>query len=457
MPIAPSRFAFVLSATGALVGTPATAAEDEYRVALKELSRSASSGETSAFLDAFRTVVRKNDPRSVRSAVEAYSEIAPAAMKSLSPREFMALHGGAASEFAAVTRKEAVAEVKRLLTKAREWHGRLLCLDGSGFLKPSLLLESCRTALHDPHPVVIRRALRYLVKSRDVTVAGAIVDRYADLETKKKDPDPEWSRTLLAFQATLEQMLKLDLPAASDYKNYFEAHKGDADLFDPRRFQGGARTGVSLFGTVITGKNIAFVVDVSGSMLSTDPLPGDAPRAARPRTVVGDPSRQPAPTKEELPSERQRMARAKTELVKVVRALPEDVRFNIISYSSDVTAWKKAMVPASDANKKAAVAHIESLKAEGITVTDLALEEAFADLQLDTVYLITDGAPTHIGSSGPGLPEDAPQLIRAIHARVEELNFLRGVRVFTLGFPEAEEEFLKKLAAAHGGTYAAIR
>jgi len=255
-------------------------------------------------------------------------------------------------------------------------------------------------------------------------------------------------------------MLKLDLPAAEDYKNYFVAHKGDDDLFDPRRLKGGARTGVSLFGTLVTGKNIAFVIDTSGSMLTTDPVTatGAAPRPSGPRTVVGDPSKQPAEEKkDEPPSDRQRMYRAKTELAKVIRALPEDVRFNIINYASDVASWKKSMVPASDANKKAAVEYVEALKADGITVTDMAVEEAFADLQLDTVYLITDGAPTHIGQMGPGLPEDAPALIRAIHARVEELNFLRGVRIFTLGFPEAEEEFLKKLSATHGGTYAPIK
>ena len=80
-----------------------------------------------------------------------------------------------------------------------------------------------------------------------------------------------------------------------------------------------------------------------------------------------------------------------------------------------------------------------------------------ADLTVDTIYLITDGAPTHLGSAGPGRPPDADELIGEIHKRVRYLNFLRGVRIFCLGFPEADEEFLKKLSKENSGTYVAIR
>jgi hypothetical protein len=37
------------------------------------------------------------------------------------------------------------------------------------------------------------------------------------------------------------------------------------------------------------------------------------------------------------------------------------------------------------------------------------------------------------------------------------VNYFRGVRIFTLGFPEAEENFLKKLAAANSADYTPIR
>ena len=203
-----------------------------------------------------------------------------------------------------------------------------------------------------------------------------------------------------------------------------------------------------IFGLDLTGKNIAFVLDVSGSMTTTDPLPLDG--GPRPRSV----------TRKDgviIDESRERIFRAKEELVRVIRDLPDDKSFNIIAYSSDVKPWKENLVPADAARKRQAIDFIESLRAEGITVTDMALEYAFEDPIVDTIYLITDGAPTHQGSVGPGLPADAPRLIAEILARAKVLNFRRGVRIFTLGFPGAEEDFLKKLSQEHNGKYRPIR
>jgi hypothetical protein len=183
-------------------------------------------------------------------------------------------------------------------------------------------------------------------------------------------------------------------------------------------------------------------------MLTTDPSHGR-------RKGSGRTTSKPA-GENVTPLEDQRLYRAKQELASVVGSLTSGVTFNLITFGSEVDAWQESLVPASDANKKEAVSYVHGLKADGVTVTDLALEAAFSSLELDTIYLITDGAPTHMGGAGPDLPEDTPWLILEIHRRVRELNFLRGVRIFTLGFEGAEEEFLQKLAADNSGTYARI-
>ncbi|HVR75790.1 MAG TPA: VWA domain-containing protein [Planctomycetota bacterium] len=431
----------------------------EHSAALREMSRSESVLDIDAFLAALKTVLKGDDARSVRAAVASYSRIAAAARMKLEPRDLLSLHGKAAAAFAPVQSKAALDEFRKLLTAHREWEGRLLLLDASGVSKGVPRLESCLTALEDEHPIVIRRAVQYLARAKTVPAAEAVVKRYLDVVKKKGTASnaSEWTRTQLAFQSALGSMFHVDLPAPEDYKNYFEARKDDPHLFNPeKRFSEDSRSSVTLFGAAVTGKYIIFVLDVSGSMLTTDPLPEGQKERERPRTVVVDPTR--PPPKENPREDRQRMFRAKKELASVVRSLPDDVRFNIITYASEVHAWKKTMVPASGANKKSAAEHIAGFKADGITVTDMALEEAFSDLDVDTIYLVTDGAPTHIGTiTGGRLPEDAHDLIRAIHERVEELNFLRGVRVFTLGFKDAEVNFLKKLAADNQGRHVEIR
>ena len=439
----------------ALTPAVALASASEHKEALQEMTKAASSGDAPAFIASVGKVLAKQDPASVKAVLSAYATIYKRVVGKIRADELMHLHGKTAGAFGVVEKKEGVSELRRLLARGKEWQERLLAVDASLFVRGLDPTESCLAALDDTHPIVVRRALLYLARSKKLPVVEKIVKRYADLETKRpRDSEAQWSRTLLAFQSTLQRMIYVNLPAGIDYRNYFEAHKNDPGLFEPKKSRGGL-TGATLFGTPITGKYIVFVLDISGSMLSTD-LPSDRdPQVKRPRTVVRKREGEEEEKKEDAPSERQRMLRAKNELSKVVKALGEDVKFNIVTFSSDVTPWKQTLVPASASNKKEAVEHIQALKAEGVTVTDLALESAFAHLEADTIYLVSDGVPTHIGSAA-GVPEDTPGLIRMIHGRVEELNFLRGVRIFTLGFQLAEEEFLKKLAADNAGTYVRI-
>lgn len=429
---------------------------EEYREAVKALSEASRDGDADAFARAFETALKMDDARAVRTAVAAYGKIAAKLSARSSLREFVWFHGQCAGAFRAVRSAESAAEFRSLAARAKDWRVRLLLLDASAFAKPVSLLDSSLAALKDESPIVVRRAVHYLRKSRKVSTVQALIDRYVELSKKAPPGDRgQWERTLLAFQSALHELLKVNLPRAADYKTYFESRKGDPRLFDPP--PASELTGLSLFGAPVTGKNIIFVLDTSGSMLSTDPLPpGAEGGAGRGRTgVAGDPSA--AEEEERRLRERERMHRAKKELSRVVRSLPSDVNFNIVNFDSTVRSWKPSMVPATDANKKGAVEYVEGMKAEGITVTDEALEAAFADLEVDTIYLLTDGAPTHVGTGGPGMPPDSADLIREIHERVQDLNFLRGVRVFTLGFIGAEEEFLKKLAADNAGVYVPIR
>ena len=154
---------------------------------------------------------------------------------------------------------------------------------------------------------------------------------------------------------------------------------------------------------------------------------------------------------------RRRIKRARRELTNAIESLGDDKNFSIISYSSNVQRWSDVLLPATRENRRSAVGFIGAIQAQGITITDVALAQALSDPTVDTVYLITDGAPTHIGSQGNQMPPDAPQLMKQILENTRARNHLRGVRIFTLGFIGAEENFLDKLATQNHGRYVRIR
>ena len=419
--------------------------------AVEELGRAAEDVNVRRFLRNSAVVLESGKRRAVSTVLDAYSGLAQELAEQDSGARLYYLHRKTAASLARVSGDVALGEWKRLRGRADDWRNRVLLLDAAA-LNDDLDVEPlCLEALNDRGPAVTRRALKYLARDKKVSVVEAIVARYVELEGKYSEDGADGSRTLLAFRAALQEMFQVDLPAAADWKNYVASHKNSSDFFEPPARRASGKTDVTLFGAAVTGRHIVFVLDVSGSMMSTDPLPPEEARKSKGKTVVR--KRQ----QREVPENRRRINRAKRELGRVIKSLPESVKFNFVSYSTSVTPWKGSMVRATSKNKKAASKFVDRLDAEGITVTDRALEEAFADLEVDTIYLITDGAPTHIGSTGPGLPDDAAALIDQIHKSVRELNFLRDVRIFCLGFTGAKEEFLIKLAKDNRGTYVPIR
>jgi len=187
----------------------------------------------------------------------------------------------------------------------------------------------------------------------------------------------------------------------------------------------------------IFSDRILFIVDVSGSM-------------EWPESRAGDPNR---------------IAVAKRELVKVIKALDEKTLFNLATFAGHVNTWKKdGEIPATDANKAAAIRWIEgALLPRGATNTYGALIEGFERNPLvDTVYFLSDGIP----STGKyEVPEEI--LIKLRYA-----NRFRRVIINTIALaigkpaiekaekyedPEEMAAFMRLLAEWNGGTCIDIR
>jgi HEAT repeat protein len=187
----------------------------------------------------------------------------------------------------------------------------------------------------------------------------------------------------------------------------------------------------------IFSDRVLFVIDVSGSM-------------EWPESKMGDPNR---------------IQVAKRELVKAIKALDEKTLFNISTFAGHVNTWKKdGEVPATEANKKAALAWIDgALLPRGATNTYGALIEGLDRNPLvDTIFFLSDGIP----STGKyEVPEEI--LIKLRYA-----NRFRRVIINTIALaigkpavekaekyedPEEMAAFMRLLAEWNGGTCVDIR
>ncbi len=173
------------------------------------------------------------------------------------------------------------------------------------------------------------------------------------------------------------------------------------------------------FGIRIVSERVLFIIDVSGSM--SEPL--------RPKTVS---------EKRET-----RMEVAKRELTDAISGLPDGAVFNIAPFSGSVMTWQEdGGVPANEETRTDAQDWIALLDALGGTNLYDALQYAFDDPDVDTIYLLSDGEP----SVGDLID---PQLIRD---DIAERNKNRGIEIHTIAIGTGLQ-VLEWLAEDSGGSY----
>lgn len=202
-----------------------------------------------------------------------------------------------------------------------------------------------------------------------------------------------------------------------------------------RRFED-APGHVSFYGIRTRSRRIVFVVDRSGSM-------GEKLRGGE----TGEAGR----TKLEV---------AKAELLGAIAALEDDALFNVVTYSEDVTAWRRRMAKASAKSKQAVRRFVrKEIVAGGGTNIHDALLEAFRlagigaidrayESNVDTIFFLTDGRPT------VGEIQDPEKILE----RVREWNRLARVVIHTVGVGKDHDAvFLRRLAEENGGSYVGRR
>lgn len=157
-----------------------------------------------------------------------------------------------------------------------------------------------------------------------------------------------------------------------------------------------------------------------------------------------------------------RLEACKTELSRAISQLPRLAHFNVLLYSHDVKAWNETMVVAGPVkkggpeNKTAAKAFFKDATPNGNTNIYDALRKAFeiagtnakkkGPLAADTIYLLTDGAPTEPS----GKKVDTNKILEA----ARKWNAGGLVTVHTIGIgKDLNRPFLEQLAKEHNGKF----
>jgi len=139
----------------------------------------------------------------------------------------------------------------------------------------------------------------------------------------------------------------------------------DGPLPEPRKTErADEERSVSFAGLPIRSERVCFLIDLSGSIWQ---------------------KRADGRTRKELVDE---------ELRKALEALPESTRFNVIPYTATAVPWQKSLVPAERKNVAKALEWFVGRKDTGTGDLWGALQLALADPAVDTLVVLSDGAPS---------------------------------------------------------------
>lgn len=288
------------------------------------------------------------------------------------------------------------------------------------------ILEKC---VRDEEWTVRAAALRALAEIRSARSVPALIAAYESEVGRLRD-DALWA---------LQDLTGLSMASPSAWKQWWEkSQSGFAPPTSrparPERGPSAGETGVAFVGIQSSSKNVAFVVDVSGSM--NFGMEAEAP------PIEGKPTR---------------FAVLKRELEAAIEKLPEGGKFSIVTFSTSVNRWNAQPLPVNAANKQKALDFVrKEMVAGGGTNIYAALKDAF-DVAgigatdryyrpgIDTIYFLTDGTPS------PDTEITDPERLLAY---VRERNRLGKITVHVVCLGEADAQFLKRLAEQNGGEFA---
>jgi len=230
----------------------------------------------------------------------------------------------------------------------------------------------------------------------------------------------EKARMLEDVRTALRDLTGQQFLTVKEWQNWWAK---EGDQFQPRSKTAGKpgrnadNKTVSYWDIPVHSDRVAFVVDTSGSMLK----PFGTANATR-------------------------LSEAKRQLRKVLEALPKKAKMNVITFAGQPVPLFAKLSALGRKQRKQADTFVEELIAKGPTNVHDALAAAFADRDVDTIYVLTDGQP----SAGPIVDHEF------LAAEVARWNAGRGIRIHTIAIGQ-KSKLLAQLAKDSGGHHIVSR
>jgi hypothetical protein len=265
-----------------------------------------------------------------------------------------------------------------------------------------------------------------LLSMKDKRAVGPLIERMAKDPGRlgKRISEVLWQFTAQPFGEDVKRWQSWWAEAAPKFSIVSQKELDQAEkVREEQRLRQRTRSTAKFFGLQVESHRVIFVLDVSGSMLESMYGRYVGKRGAA------------------------RIDVAKQEVKQAIENLDEGALFNVFAFSSGVEKWQKESAGTnSAASRQSALTWVERLGASGATNLYDSLKLAFADKDVDTIYLMSDGEPTNGEVIDPF----------RIREEVAFWNKHRKIKIHTVAIG-SNLEVLEWLAADSGGKHVKLR
>ena len=341
--------------------------------------------------------------------------------------------------------KKAFAVLKKLRVD-KETGVRIAVARSLGAFKRMEALELLKLSIEDADWRVRSAAVKSLLGSRSNDAVTILIARMKKEKGRLKDDINKGLQALsgenYGFADSWERWW------ASVGQRLPARPKGGGGLSEEKK----AKDTAAFYGIPTRSERVLFIIDISGSM--------NKEVEQFKRVVITG-----RKNSEMAVEGKTRLEVARNELKRAISNLNQDKYFSIIFFNHAVKNWRPEMTQATRKVKGTVRKELDAIVASGTTYTLGALREAFVlagvlteggktrkvnQVEVDTIFLLSDGGPTDNRMEGPK-PMD-PEIILD---SVKQWNRDAGIVIHAIAVDTdaAGTYFLKQIAAQNGGVF----